>query len=164
MSTRLNENDKRGMAILEDMIDMAGRARGDADAGANGIAMVRAAMGKNPGKENPEMEPMSRKFRRLTRMLLIDDQIQALIRARVVDELTGAVKDTHVTCQLMRIAAGSMGMGNKSPKSEQNWVAPSLHVHLDKLSDEQLKAFYEQGVRPKVVDVTEQKKVLEIEE
>ena len=38
-------------------------------------------------------------------------------------------------------------------RGEERWMAPSLHIHLQHLSDDQLKQFYEQGVRPNMMQL-----------
>lgn len=97
-----------------------------------------------PGKET---EPLGRRFRRLTREMMVDDKIQALIRARVEAELTGQTEGCPVTTTLMRIAA-TTPTGNRTKSREGSWQAPAIHVHLSKMTDEELRAFSERGVRP----------------
>lgn len=161
----VSKEDERTLGMINEMFEVVKRQTGDPTADANRMAVAQAAAASRVNRPKADMEPLSRKFRRLTRELMNDEAIQELIKQRVIQELSGGTKDTHVTCTLMRIASGTQNLGAKIARTgEERWLAPSLHVHLDKLSDEQLKGFYEQGIRPKLIETSTSTKTIDVEE
>lgn len=100
-------------------------------------------------KRNGDAEPLGRRFRRLVREAMVDDQIQALIRQRVVAELSGQTEGCPVTTTMMKIAAAqpSGNRGVVRPEGPRV-VMPAIHVHLNNLTDEELRLFAERGMRP----------------
>lgn len=107
-------------------------------------------------------EPLTVKFRRLTRELLLNEEIQKLLNARVRAELAGDFDGkTPVLTAMIRVAAGNINQapsvtGNK--KEGAGWQgAPLLSIHLEGLTDDQLEKFASQGVRPgKTITVPKQ--------
>ncbi|SRR6266571_3493575 len=90
-------------------------------------------------------------FRRLTREVLTEKDIQDLIRKRVVAELRGDLGqdgkpvDVKVTPVLMKIAGGQY---YQKKEEGPQFYAPTIHLHLEKLTDQELEDYATKGIRP----------------
>ncbi len=97
-------------------------------------------------------DQLAKMFRRKTRELLNEKDIQELIRKRVVAELTGLLgpdgrpTDVKITPVLMKIAGAQRpaGRADEGPR----FSVPSIHVHLEKLTEQELDDFVTKGIRP----------------
>lgn len=98
-------------------------------------------------------EPLSRKFRRIVREMMLDKEIENRIKLRVMAELSGE-EDMRLTIALVRVAAGNLNPGGQRQIQDPGW-RPQLNIHLEKLTDEQLKAFIATGQRPEGMPIVE---------
>jgi len=113
-----------------------------------------------PGNKLAKMGPgrlgsgneLGKIFRKATRELLIEKEIQDLIRKRVIMELRGDLGldgrpvEVRVVPIMMKIAGAQY---NPKPTGDERMVnAPSIHLHLERLTDDELEAFVMRGIRP----------------
>jgi len=85
------------------------------------------------------------KFRIAIRETMNDEEIQAMVRNRIVQELLGQL-EVKIAPVAMRIAAGNIS--EEGDGKDGGGRKPTFHVHLSTLTDPQLKDFYEKGIRP----------------
>ena len=90
----------------------------------------------NNGMGRPQDE-LSKQFRISTRKVMLDEEIQRLIKARVISELNGSA-DVRIFPTIAKIAAGSY---YKRPESPTGQAKNELHLHLSQMSDDQLRSY-----------------------
>jgi len=114
------------------------------------------------------LEPLAVKFRRLTREILLNEEIQKLLKRRIELELDGHFDGkTPVLTAMIRVAAGPMNPahGGASRGSDAtSWQGPLVNLHFEHLTDEQLEMFVNKGIRPTVKNVTPAKQLPEHKE
>lgn len=102
------------------------------------------------GKYVREPDQLARRFRLAIRDLMTTEEIQELLKERIIGELKGS-KRVKIMPTVLKIAAGQ-SFNSGGPKTDlggNTWNAPSIHVHLNAMSDPQLKAYYERGEVPR---------------
>lgn len=99
----------------------------------------------NLGPYKGKPDQLARKFRLAIRELMTQQEIQDLLEERIRLELAGK-RQVKVTPTVLKIAAGQNNITGQN--KEKGWTAPSIHVHMNTLSDEQLKEYYEKGILP----------------
>lgn len=85
------------------------------------------------------------KFRIAIRETMNDEEVQAMVRDRIVKELLGQL-EVKIAPVAMRIAAGNIR--EEGDGRDSGGRKPTFHVHLSTFTDAQLKDYYEKGVRP----------------
>lgn len=104
----------------------------------------------NLGKYNGHPDQLARKFRLAIRDIMTQDEIQDLLKIRIIEELQGK-KRVKIMPTILKIAAGK-SFDSGGPRVDLNgnaWTAPTIHVHLNSMTDPQLKAYYERGEVPR---------------
>lgn len=103
-----------------------------------------ANLGKYNG--NPP-NGLSRKFRLGIRNLMTQKEIEELLKERIIGELKGKLR-VKILPTILKIAAGQSFNSGGGKVDVGPLGGASIHVHLNAMTDPQLKAYYERGIVP----------------
>jgi hypothetical protein len=90
---------------------------------------------------------LSRKFRLAIRNLMTTEEIELLLRERIIGELKGKMR-VKILPTILKIAAGQSFNSGGGKVDVGPLGGASIHVHLNAMSDPQLKDYYERGIVP----------------